>query len=214
MAVVVLTERSWGWSVIPVTAGGTAALESLPADLGAFIAVTDPPPESWLSVGVRWAASTITTSADATAATAPNAKPCRRSAWNGRFQAAGGREKPSPTRASSRAAHVGSGAGRTSRRSISRSGIDGLPELGHGAVQERAGVGRGDAEDGGDLGVGEAGVVLERNQLAVLGSKRGECAAHRIALRGELHRLVGRGRRRGRREPALGGALAPPQLVQ
>src|SRR4051812_1135162 len=115
-----------------------------------------------------------TTTADATLATAPNANRCSRSAMSGCFQAAGGRGKPWATFESSRAAHAGSGAGRTSRRSISRSGIDGLPELGHGAVQERAGVRRADAEDVGDLGVREVGVVLERDHFAVLGGQPGQ----------------------------------------
>src|SRR5262245_27350191 len=92
---------------------------------------------------------------------------CARKLASIAFQRGGGPGKRAATRASSRAVHAGSGAGRTSRRSISRSGIDGLPELGHGAVQKGAGVRGADAEDGGDLGVGELGVVLERDQLAI-----------------------------------------------
>ncbi len=94
----------------------------------------------------------------------------------------------------------GSGAGRTSRRSISRSGIDGLPELGHGAVQERADVVRVDAQHLGDVAVGEVGVVLERDQLAVLGGERAQRAPDGVALGGQLGRLVGAGLVRGGRE--------------
>ena len=45
--------------------------------------------------------------------------------------------------------------------------IAGLPQLGHGAVQLGAGVRLADAEHRGDLGVGEAGEELERDQLAL-----------------------------------------------
>ena len=104
-----------------------------------------------------------------------DARPRRRSRASGRgrrsaarFQRGGGAGKPVRRRACRAwCVQAGSGAGLTSRRSVSRSGIDGLPELGHGAVQERARVGGADAEDVGDLGVGEIGVVLERDHFAV-----------------------------------------------
>src|SRR5690349_3042803 len=102
-----------------------------------------------------------------TAPTALIARKCRRSVSSAVFQRGCGPGKRAATRASSFWTQAPSGTGRTSRRSISRSGIDGLPELGHGAVQERAGVRGADAEDLGDLGVGEVGVVLEGDQLAV-----------------------------------------------
>src|SRR4051794_19138017 len=82
----------------------------------------------------------------------------------------GGDGNRSATRRSSFPTQAGAGSGRTARTSASRSkgsGIEGLPELGHGAVDERAGVGHADADQLGDLGVGELGVVLERDQLAL-----------------------------------------------
>src|SRR5262245_41397790 len=119
------------------------------------------PPSSLSPALNDGAAITIKIKIDATVATAPSASMWSRSAISGAFQRGGGPGKRATTRASSLAAQAGSGTGRMSRRSISRSGIDGLPELGHGAVQERAGVRGADAEDLGDLGVGEVGVVLE-----------------------------------------------------
>jgi len=46
--------------------------------------------------------------------------------------------------------------------------LDGLPELGHCAMQLRARVRDADAEHRGDLGVVQPGVELERDQLALV----------------------------------------------
>ena len=73
--------------------------------------------------------------------------------------------------------------------------LDGLPELGHGAVQLGAGVGDAHAEDRGDLGVVQAGVELQRDQLALA----------RLELR-PARRARPRGAARPRRRPPGGAA--------
>src|SRR3954447_7540249 len=124
-----------------------AADSSPPPGLAA--AAFDPSP-SVLVAPPEWIAATISTTTSAASEPAvPSASRLARSVTNGAFQRGGGPGKPAATRASSCAAQAGSGAGRTSRSSVSRSGIDGLPKLGHGAVQERPGVRCADAEDGG-----------------------------------------------------------------
>src|SRR3954454_25230255 len=82
------------------------------------------------------------------------------------------RGKPAAACSSSSSANCGRGGGRTAWRSaISWSSllgsIAGLPQLGHGSVQLGAGVRLAEAEDLGDLGVGEAGEEFERDQLAL-----------------------------------------------
>src|SRR4051794_11616812 len=111
------------------------------------------------------------------------------------------RGKPAAACSSSSAANCGRGVGRRAWRSaISWSSlfgsIAGLPQLGHGSVQLGAGIGFAEAEDLGDLGVGEAGEELERDQLAL----------------GRLQAL----QRGGDGEAALTvlGALAGPEAVQ
>ena len=137
----------------------------------------------------------------------------------------GGRGKPAAARVSSSRAHAGSGRGGSSRSSspssassggrVSGAVIDGPPELRHGAVELGAGVGDADAEHGGELGVVEPGVELERDQLALARRQAGERGADGGALERALGGVVGR-RRAGIRR--LGGerrgALAPPQLVE
>ena len=60
------------------------------------------------------------------------------------------------------------------------------------------------------------GVVLQRDQLAVArGRARPSARAHGVALGGELGRLVrARASAAGAGSSAVGGALAPAQLVQ
>ena len=86
----------------------------------------------------------------------------------------------------------------------------GLPQLGHRPVQPGAGVRLADAEHLGDLGVGEAGEELERDQLALggaqLGERRGQGQAPLAALDALARRRAAR-RRSGRR-PAPPGARA------
>ena len=102
---------------------------------------------------------------------------------------------------------------RTTQGSVRRV-IDGLPELGHGAVQQGAGVGDADAEHGGDLGVVEPGVELERDQLALARrparrARRARRRARSGALGGVLGRRragVGRARPRARRCACAGAA--------
>src|SRR5689334_19287927 len=82
------------------------------------------------------------------------------------------RGKPAAARSSSSAANSGRGVGRSARSSAASwsslgVSIAGLPQLGHGAVQLRAGVGLADAEHPGDLTVFQAGEELERDQLAL-----------------------------------------------
>src|SRR4051794_17984588 len=134
--------------------GGTAlrAAVELPPELEDR---SSPPPD-------RKATPMISTSTAITEAAAPAARiPPRNDSQRCRR---GGFRKPSATRRSIRSVQRGWGAGRVSRTKASRSnwsGIEGLPELGHGAVHERAGVRDADSEHGGELGVGELGVVLE-----------------------------------------------------
>ena len=138
----------------------------------------------------------------------------------------GGRGKPAAARASSSRAHVGSGRGGSSRSSapsssssggrVSGAVIDGLPELGHGAVEERAGVGGADAEHGGDLGVVEPGVELQGDHLAVA-RRAGAASAARTAARSSARSAASSVRRRGgvlRVGGQRGGALAAAQLVE
>src|SRR3954451_3551045 len=85
---------------------------------------------------------------------------------------AGRRGKPAAARSSSSAANCGRGVGRRAWRSAinwsSLSGsIAGLPQLGHGSVQLGPGVRLARPENLGDLGVGETGEELERDQLAL-----------------------------------------------
>src|SRR4051794_39175836 len=129
----------------------------------------------------------------------------------------GGEEPPPPPRRSSFPTQAGAGSGRTARTSASRSkgsGIEGLPELGHGAVDERAGVGHADADQLGDLGVGELRVVPERDQLALARAELAERDAHRLLLRGQLRRLAGIGLGGRNRQRRRRHALAPAKLVQ
>src|SRR4051812_2638746 len=111
----------------------------------------------------------------ASAASAPPPTNRRRGCIPPRRGRRGSRErrgKPAAARSSSSAANCGRGVGRRAWRSAingsSLSGsIAGLPQLGHGSVQLGAGVRLARAEDLGDLGVGEAGEELERDQLAL-----------------------------------------------
>src|SRR6476646_8697821 len=137
-------------------------------------------PRSMLSLG--WGCvSCIATSAVVTAiariATPPagisSFRGCiDRSRSNGVHRQCVRRGKPAAARWSSSAANSGRGAGRRAWRSaISWSSlgvsIAGLPQLGHCAVKLGAGVRLAQAEHLGDLGVGEAGEALERDQLAL-----------------------------------------------
>src|SRR5215212_3643480 len=130
------------------------------------------------------------------------------------------RGKPAAARSSSSAANCGRGVGRRAWRSaISWSSLFGsiarLPQLGHGSVQLGAGVRLAEAEDLGDLGIGETGEELERDQLALAGleacERGGDRQAALAVLGALLHAEAGEVGR-------LGGQLrlaAPPaQLVE
>jgi len=82
-------------------------------------------------------------------------------------------------------------------------------------VQPGAGVRLGDADHGGDLGVGEAGEELEGDQLALASLEQGEGGGQRqppLACLGALVR--GGGREVGRLGRQLGLAPATAQLVE
>ncbi len=75
--------------------------------------------------------------------------------------------------------------------SCSRRRMAGLPQLGHRAVQERAGVRLADADQLRDLGVGEAGVELQRDQLALARVERLQRGADGRAGKRGVGRVVG-----------------------
>jgi hypothetical protein len=82
-------------------------------------------------------------------------------------------------------------------------------------VQLGPGVRLGDADDGGDLGVAEAGEELERDQLALARLEAGEAGGQRQAPLAGLGALVGRsGDEVGRLRRQLGLAAAAAQLVE
>src|SRR3954453_12986749 len=153
-----------------------------------------------------------------TATTAPTAEiACRFGRTVCHCHQRGGDGNRSATRRSILPAQAGAGSGRAARTSASRSkgsGIEGLPELVHGAVDERAGVGHADADQLGDLGVGQLGVVLERDQLALARAQLAERDAHRLLLGGQLRRLAGVRLRRRDGKVRRRHALAPAKLVQ
>src|SRR3954470_2195732 len=177
-------------------------------------AVTPPPPEdagsSPLGIPI---ASTTTSAAEAASPRAGNVSRAHLMPRRG-VPLAAARATPRSARSSSERAKAGPGTGRSSRRATARparsarsgstgrparasssaassrvkvSVIDGLSQLLDGAVEERAGVGERDAEDGGELGVVEAGVELQRDQLA-LARRQGP---HRLAQGGAPQRRLG-----------------------
>ena len=132
----------------------------------------------------------------------------------------GRRGKPAAARSSSSAVNSGRGVGRSSRSSVNRvsssnRSIEGLSQLGHGAVDAGAGVRLADPEDRGDLGVAEAGEELERDQLALACLQPRE-PARRASRRSELlGARLDRGRVDvGRLGRELGLAAAAAQLVE
>src|SRR3954453_7687995 len=190
------------------------AAEPAPSGDGGRWAVTPPPPEdagsSPLGIPI---ASTTTSAAEAASPRAGNVSRGHLMPRRG-VPLAAARATPRSARSSSERAKAGPGTGRSSRRATARparsarsgstgrparasssaassrvkvSVIDGLSQLLDGAVQERAGVGERDAEDGGELGVVEAGVELQRDQLA-LARRQGP---HRLAQGGAPQRRLG-----------------------
>ena len=77
----------------------------------------------------------------------------------------------------------------------------GLPKSGEGAVHAGARVGGRDAEDAGDLGVVEARVELQGDELALARIEGGQRGAHRGAALGGLGLALGRGVVVGRLRP-------------
>src|SRR3954449_867703 len=148
----------------------------------------------------------------------------------------GGALRASSTRASSRAAKAGSICGRwdrtsatssvnrdgspaSARSSSSRSArtvgsvrMAGLPELGDGTVQAGARGGLAGADDLRDLGIGEAGVELQGDQLAIARIERRQRGAHGGAPLGIVVGL--RDRLVGRVGDQTRGPRSPAQLVQ
>src|SRR6185312_6653972 len=182
-----------------------------------------PPPPDW---DIPTATVAITTATRAT----PRIGTSRRVGFIPRHQSTIGattdavvsapRGKPAAARASSSAANSGRGVGRSSRSSANRvsssnRSIEGLSQLGHGAVQAGVGVGLADPEDGGDLGVAEAGEEFERDQLAVARFEVGERGFEGEPPLGALGARLDRGAVEvGGLGGQLGLAAAAAQLVE
>src|SRR6516165_4533998 len=100
--------------------------------------------------------------------------------------------------------------------SWSSSRIAGLPELLHRAVQQRAGVRFADPEHPGQLGIGQAGVELQRDDLALPRRQLGQRRLERGAAQGNLDPIlvVRRNRLLSRLGHQRGDPPAPAQLVQ
>src|SRR5262249_33726823 len=123
--------------------------------------------------------------------------------------------RTSATRASRSRSAAGCPSSARSRSSRRVSGvIAGLPELGDGTMEACAGVGFGCPDDLGDLGVGEPGVELQGDELALGGIERGERGAHRLAARRGLNVVLDRWPFVSRFGVQGGTALAFAQFVE
>ena len=102
--------------------------------------------------------------------------------------------------------------------SWSSSGIAGLPELLHRAVQQGAGVRLADPEHAGQLGVGHPGVEFQRDDLPLAGGQLRERGLDRGAAQRDLGTVAGvllgerpRGRSRASRPAGAGEARRAPR---